>query len=70
MTTTQRDKAEHSEANRRRGCCGGHGHGHGHDTAAGRRRALEERHCDLEQELADVTEQLHELPAEDPSASE
>jgi len=68
MTTTQRDEAQHSEGDRKRGCCGGHGHEEA--TGADRRRALEERHRDLEQKLADVTEQLADLPAEEPSASE
>jgi hypothetical protein len=65
MTTTQRDEAKHSDGDRGRGCCGGHGH-----EEATSRQALEERHRDLEQKLADVTEQLADLPAEEPSASE
>lgn len=79
MTTIQPDEAQHSEGDHRRGCCGGSSreggdgcgsHGHDEDTAVEPRRALEERQRDLEQELADVAEQLRDLPADQPSASE
>jgi len=79
MRTIQRDEAQHSVGDHRRGCCGGssreggHGcgsHGYKEDTAVARRSALEERQRDLEQELADVAEQLRDLPADEPEESE
>jgi hypothetical protein len=79
MRTIQRDEAQHSVGDHRRGCCGGPGHeggdgcgprGYVEDTAVARRSALEERERDLEQELADVAEQLRDLSADEPRASE
>lgn len=79
MRTIQQDEAQHSVGDHRRGCCGGSsrkaGDGCGpsgcaEDTEVDRRSALEERQRDLEQELADVADQLRDLSAEPPSASE
>ncbi len=75
MKTTQRDEVQHQPAGHRGGCCGGSGHsgcgphGSAEDTVA-RRSALEEHQRDLEQALADVAEQLRDLPAEESQASE
>lgn len=69
MRTIQRDDAQHGLGDRGSGCCGGKGH-QDQDTPMDRRRALEEHQRDLEQELADVTEQLRDLSADEPSASE
>jgi uncharacterized protein involved in exopolysaccharide biosynthesis len=69
MRTIQQDEAQHSAGDHRRGCCGGP-RGHVEDTAVARRSALEERQRDLEQELADVAQQLRDLPADEPEASE
>jgi hypothetical protein len=78
MRTTRPNDAQHSLGDHRSGCCreparsGGCGcgtHGYAEDPVA-RRRALEEHQRDLEQELADVAEQLRDLPADQPEASE
>jgi hypothetical protein len=45
-------------------------HGYKEDTAVARRSALEEHQRDLEQKLADVAEQLRDLPADEPEESE
>ena len=64
MRTIQQDGA------RRRGGCGCGSHGSVEDTAEARRLALEEHQRDLEQELADVAEQLRDLSTDQPAASE
>jgi hypothetical protein len=80
MRTKDRDETEMNDIERNprgrghgcgggSGCCGGHDHGHGRrwnrdDEPASLRAALEERRRDLEQELADVTDQLDGLRTE------
>lgn len=68
MRTIQRDDAQYRRGDHRGGCCGPRGYVE--DTAVARRRALEEHQRDLEQELADVAEQLRDLSADQPEASE
>lgn len=78
MRTIQRDDAQDRLGDHGCGCGGGPSRGGGgcgprrsvEDTAVARRRALEEHQRDLEQELADVTEQLRDLSADQPEASE
>lgn len=55
---------------RRRGGCGCGSHESVDDTAEARRLALEEHQRDLEQELADVAEQLRDLSPDQAAASE
>ena len=74
MRTIQRDDAKHGpgdqlEGQRRRGGCGCGSHRPVEDKAA-RRRALEEHQRDLEQELADVAEQLRDLSTDGPATGE
>jgi len=75
MRTMGRDDVERGPRGRGHGChggpdcCGGHGHGRGRrwdreDGTESLRSTLEERRRDLEQELADVTEQLGDLRAD------
>ena len=70
MRTMERDDATRGRHGRRcgcgggSGCRGGNGHGgrqHHEDATTTLRTTLEERQRDLEQELADVTEQLRDL---------
>jgi hypothetical protein len=69
MRTTARDDAHHSPGDHWGGCgCGTRRYEE--DTPAARRRALEEHQRDLEQKLADVADQLRDLPPDQPEASE
>ncbi|EFG79780.1 hypothetical protein HMPREF0591_0325 [Mycobacterium parascrofulaceum ATCC BAA-614] len=77
MTTIQRDYAQHGLGDRGSSCCGRPGRRNGsdygpgwpvEDTAITRRRTLEEHQRDLEQELADVAEQIRDVPADEPRA--
>lgn len=70
MKTIQRDDAQQRPADRGSDCCGGKRRRDAADSPMDRRRALQEHQRDLEQELADVTEQLRDLPADEPEASE
>lgn len=79
MRTRQREDTQHWRGDRGSGCCGGSGrrdhvgcgpHGYTEDTSMDRRHALEEHQRDLEQQLADVAEQLRDLPTDEPRTSE
>ena len=73
MRTMERDEVGRGPRGRGHGCCGGSGccgghgggwHGGREDETTSRRTSLEERRRDLEQALADVSEQLRDLGAE------
>ena len=73
MRTMQREDVERGPKGRGHGCCGGSGccggNGPGSESerdsaATTRRTTLEGRQRDLEQELADVAEQLRDLGVE------